>query len=389
MCKTYNKIGSLTTLKSHLDKSNIYDFKSLKEVIDFQNSYSTHRQQIISHHENLIEQEKSMLNIDIQQLSITIEAQKLQSEKELTDEIDKLKQQLNILANQEPKNHFQRLSNNLRKLSYVRKIKKSEGGFYLQVKESTTALTELLENKSNRYQFIISQFDDAVRQSYQYSLSELDRKKSTIDELSSYIYGALGEQKVVKVLESLSDDYYLINDLAITFSSPIYNKQENEYIKSIQIDHVLIAPTGIFLIETKNWSKESLESLNLRSPVQQIKRTSFALFRLLNNIVDELSLNLDNHHWGNKKISIRNLIVFTDTKPKEEFQHVKILTLTELLGYINYFKPIFSNIETQKIADYLLTVNNGDDNFEQQLTIKHQDIDEIINKYIQFLKDFR
>ena len=69
MCKIYNPIGSLTTLKAHLDKHNIRDFKSLKDVIDFQNSYPTHRQQIILQHENLIEQEKSTLQLYLQQLN--------------------------------------------------------------------------------------------------------------------------------------------------------------------------------------------------------------------------------------------------------------------------------------------------------------------------------
>jgi hypothetical protein len=136
------------------------------------------------------------------------------------------------------------------------------------------------------------------------------------------------------------------------------NKRKTCSIKSVQIDHVLVAPSGIFLIETKNWSEKSLENLSLRSPVQQILRTSFVLFKLLNNKVSNYHLHLDNHHWGDKKISIRNLIVLTNIKPKEEFQHVKILTLNELLGYVNYFKPTFSNIETQRIADYLLKIND-------------------------------
>src|SRR5690606_38259062 len=105
-------------------------------------------------------------------------------------------------------------------------------------------------------------------------------------------------------------------------------------------------------------SEKSLESLSLRSPVQQIKRTSFVLFKLLNNEMSNHHLRLDKHHWGEKKISIRNLIVLTNTKPKEEFQYVKILTLNELLGYINYFKPTFSSIETQRIADFLLRIND-------------------------------
>jgi hypothetical protein len=57
-------VGSLTTLKSQLNKSNIHDFKSLKEVMDFQSSYATIQQQLISHHENLIAQKKITLKKD-------------------------------------------------------------------------------------------------------------------------------------------------------------------------------------------------------------------------------------------------------------------------------------------------------------------------------------
>lgn len=47
----------------------------------------------------------------------------------------------------------------------------------------------------------------------------------------------------------------------------------------------------------------------------------------------------------------------TNTKPQEEFQYVKVLTLNELLGYVNYFKPSFSSNEAQRIADFILRVN--------------------------------
>ena len=101
-----------------------------------------------------------------------------------------------------------------------------------------------------------------------------------------------------------------------------------------------------------------MENLSLRSPVQQIKRTSFVLFKLLNNEMNNYHLRLDKHHWGDKKISIRNLIVLTNTKPKEEFQYVKILTVNELPGYVNYFRPSFTNAETQRIASFLVDINN-------------------------------
>jgi hypothetical protein len=363
MCKTYNRIGSLTTLKSHLEDNNIHDFKSLKEVINFQSSYTISRQQLISHHENLIEQEKTMLNIDLKNLDTEIETQRQQTEQILTDEIDRLKQQLNILISDMPTNYFQKLSKYLREWNYKRKVKHKEQSFEITVKKSVSNLIDNYLVKSNRYQFITSNVDEAVKQSANRPLSELERKKTTIDQLNSFIYGALGEQKVVKTLENLSDEYFLINDFAVSFSPAIYNRQENDYIKSVQIDHILVAPSGIFLIETKNWSEKSLENLSLRSPVQQIRRTSFVLFKLLNNEVSNYHLRLDKHHWGDKKTSIRSLIVLTNTKPKEEFQYVKVLTLNELLGYVNYFKPTYSINETQRIADFILRIN------EQQIIV--------------------
>lgn len=357
MCKTYNTIGSLTTLKSHLKKHNIHDFKSLKEVIDFQQSYTTFRHQLVAHHENLIEQEKNMLTTDLQQLDIAIERQRQQSEQELSAEIDKLKEQLRILTSHAPANFFQKLTKELKHWNYKRKIKHKEHNFDTAVKKSISIFNDAYQVKNDRYQFITLRGNEAVRQSAQYALSELDRKKAAIDEVNNFIYGALGEQQVVKTLETLSDEYFLINDFAVSFSPAIYNRQAHDYIKSVQIDHILIGPTGIFLIETKNWSEQSLENLSLRSPVQQIKRTSFVLFKLLHKGIGNYHLHLDKHHWGDKKISIRNLIVLTNRKPKEEFQYVKILTVNELLGYVNYFNPIFSTNETQRIADFLLRIN--------------------------------
>jgi len=358
MCRTYNKIGSLTTLKLHLEQNNVYDFKSLKEVIDFQKSYTILRQQLIFHHENLIEEEKNMLNIDLPNLDIAIETQRQVSVEIWTNKINKLKQQLNISRSNASTNFFQKLASDLRHWNYKRKIKREENNFEREVNRSISKLVNDYQVKSDRYQFISSNFNEAVKLSAQYSLSELERKKATVDELNNYIYGALGEQKVVKAIENLSDDYFLINDIDVSFSPAIYNRNENDYIKSVQIDHILVGPSGIFLIETKNWSEKSLENYSLRSPIEQVKRTSFALFYLLNNEKSNYHLSLDGHHWGDKKIPIKNLIVMTNTKPKEEFQYVKILTDKELLSYVNYFKPIFSYTETKRIADMILRIMN-------------------------------
>ena len=147
----------------------------------------------------------------------------------------------------------------------------------------------------------------------------------------------------------------MINDFSFTFNRPLYYKQQETRINTIQIDHILVSQAGVFQIETKNWSKKSLESLNMRSPVQQIQRANFSLYFLLNRTIN---FRLVPHHWGKRKIPIKNLIVLINNKPMEEFEYVKILTLDELVPYIEYFKPSMSKVETEEIADYLIKIRD-------------------------------
>ena len=55
--------------------------------------------------------------------------------------------------------------------------------------------------------------------------------------------GRRGEQCIFSILKQLPDEYYTGNDIVI---------QRNGY--SVQIDHVVISPYGIFVIETKNYT---------------------------------------------------------------------------------------------------------------------------------------
>ena len=234
------------------------------------------------------------------------------------------------------------------------KIGYKERNFNSKIERSVRHSSNTLAKKIHRYQYIVTHFNDAVNESCLPQLKELERKKIAIDEVSTFIQGAIGEQSVVNELKNLSDEYSLINDFSLSFQTPVYNHREKYYIKSIQIDHILVSPSGIFLIETKNWSKESINNPALWSPVQQIKRANFALYNILNKGIANAALPLKRHHWGNRKIPIRNLIVLNNSKPIEEFEFVKILTVKDLPGYIKYFKPAFSNKETDAITHYLL-----------------------------------
>jgi hypothetical protein len=195
----------------------------------------------------------------------------------------------------------------------------------------------------NNYEFIISK---RCAKSYR----DLEFTKGTLDGLYPIIAGAIGENAVVGELQKLSDKNYLINDFSLTFKPPIFNKLTNDRIYSIQIDHLLICQAGIFILETKNWSTHSIENIDLRSPIEQIKRASFALFVFLNS---DNNQGLVSDHWGNKKIPIKNVIVMTNKAPKNDFQHVKVLTLDKLNGYIKYFDEVFDQAETESIFSHL------------------------------------
>lgn len=63
-------------------------------------------------------------------------------------------------------------------------------------------------------------------------LDELERERESMRK------GAVGEKSVALTLSKLPDEFRVVNDVA----TPTGN-----------LDHVVIGPTGVFVIETKNW----------------------------------------------------------------------------------------------------------------------------------------
>lgn len=202
----------------------------------------------------------------------------------------------------------------------------------------------------NKHQRLVTNYATIISKRCENAYRDLEFIKETVEELYPTIAGAIGENLVVRELEKLSDRYYLINDFSLRFKPPVFNKQNGDRIYSIQIDHLLVCGSGIFVLETKNWSSQSVESLDLRSPVDQIKRSSFALFVFLNSGDKK---GLAGHHWGSKKIPIRNIIVMTNKAPKSDFQHVKVLPIDKMNGYITYFDEVFDDVEVENIYSYL------------------------------------
>jgi len=286
------KIEPLKRLKETLNENGIYRFNSIGEINIFLKNYESEKKEIPTIVKN-----------------------------SLNEEIKKLEEISKQAIEKSNKNIFN-------KIFYYLKIKK------------------LISKKSS----LENNFENVISKRCTDSYRELEFIKETVEGLYTLISGAIGENSVVNELQKLSDNYYLINDFSLEFNPPIFNRRENDRIFSIQIDHLLVCQSGVFGLETKNWSTQSIKNLDLRSPIEQISRTSYALFVLLNS---ESNLGLARHHWGSKKIPIRNIIVMTNKAPKEEFKHVKVLSLNDLNGYIKYFDEIFSEAEAENIFNYL------------------------------------
>jgi hypothetical protein len=347
MCIVYNTIGALSHIESQLSKNNFDEFNSISDLINFEKNYSFTEEQIILKHRLSVQKEKKVLEDDIAILINEISKYKSERNEKLKLKLDNLNQQLDKLFL--PKSNLLTIFKDIGLNIIVwTKIWSAPTLTRANIFITSRKQNKVLLQKNIRYDFVKNDFENAVNQSSSNELQNLSQKRIIIKELKSFIYGAIGEHKVETALLKLSDEYILINDFTCYFQPPMFNSKEKDYIKSIQIDHIVISPSGVFIIETKNWSENSIQNIDMRSPVKQVHRTNFALFKLLANNT------LKDHHWGKRRIPIKNIIAFINHKPLGEFEYVKILSLNELVKYITYFPPCISKEEVAYIADYLL-----------------------------------
>jgi hypothetical protein len=96
--------------------------------------------------------------------------------------------------------------------------------------------------------------------------------KTSVRRWSCWSLGRNGESKVTEALKSLPDEYVVLNDIVLP------DRKGN-------VDHLLIGPNGVFVIETKNYSgfvrcEEEQWFVNghrIRSLSKQAKRNSMAI----------------------------------------------------------------------------------------------------------------
>lgn len=333
MARVYGEIGALTELRAILYANGIYDFETLDDIRSFRNNYKRSLEEIRERYKDVLQ--KEIVNLE-------------SSCEEIKTEEKSLKGELKNLLDQ--------------------KGEESSGGFITRIshffKKKYTEILIAKKNKSllHTQDNINDKKSNPNKWIEKYASNDIKEQEATLavfKENRHLFYGAEGEEKVTLELSKLPDTYIVINDYCRSFASPIYDRKNDDRIYSVQIDHIVVGPTGIYLIETKNWSKDSIENLNLFSPIKQLQRHGFAMFVLLNQAAEDGRMRSFSDHWGDKKISLKNIICMINHKPQQEFQYVKVLSLRELTRYISYGKQTYSEDEIEDLADYLLTTNQS------------------------------
>ena len=353
MAIIHGQIGSLNQLIELLRGSGIYGFDTLDSIRKFRGSYKDTIQKIDENSRARLSQDIANLESKYQKLSSDLNNKIKRREDELLAELRMLKAEMN--ATKPPTNFFGRVVASVKNRRISGRKAVLESSFRSEVERPfRRSLVDVARMQSD----IKSKKTNTEKWIETYSSNELAKHQRTLSIFQtnrSLFYGAEGEERALQELSKLPDSYTVINDFRLKFARPIYNRRENDRIYSVQIDHIVIGPTGIYLVETKNWSKDSVESRDLFSPVKQLSRHSFAMFVLLNDAVRSGGMwRVFSGNWGDRKISPRNIILLMNHKPREEYQHVKILTLQEIVRYISYGTPIFNETEVATLSDYIL-----------------------------------
>ena len=352
MAKIYRQVGSLTQLLDELEREGIGAFRTLADIRSFHNDYNNSLDRIRAKYGEILRKEVVDLESKYTQIAVKLDRKIEARETLLKDELEELKR---TLARNDNRNILMRWLFFFRKKRLTKRKAILENSFKNEVERpfrkgfaKIDSLRAEIEDKKNRP-------DNWVER---YSASDIEKAKRNFGVLrkhKSLFYGAEGEERVTRALSKLPDTFTVINDYWLEFSQPIYDRNNDDRINSIQIDHVVVGPTGLYLVETKNWSKDSVENTELFSPIKQLRRSNYAIFVLLNQAVERGEIDNFSNHWGNKKVSPKNILCLINYKPNHEFQYVKTLSENQITQYVGNQRQAFSQREVKSLVENLLS----------------------------------
>lgn len=140
---------------------------------------------------------------------------------------------------------------------------------------------------------------------------------------SAELAGAEAELVVIERLRTLPSSAVVFNDVRLNATRHI--RFNGIALMSAQIDHVVLTPAGVFVIETKRWSRRFVESGDFYNPFDQVSRANYLCYDLLRE------------SFG--KTRVRSIVACAGSLPDAPREsYIKVVRPESLTSYILGFR---------------------------------------------------
>lgn len=157
--------------------------------------------------------------------------------------------------------------------------------------------------------------------------SALDQTIARVRSLlnSAELAGAEAELAVIDRLRMLPSPTVVFNDVQLEATRHIHF--DGAALMSAQIDHVVLTPAGVFVIETKCWSDRFVQSGDFYNPFDQVNRASYLCYDLLRE------------RFG--KTRVRSIIACVGSLPDApRDSYIKVVRPESMNSYISGFRNV-------------------------------------------------
>lgn len=188
---------------------------------------------------------------------------------------------------------------------------------------SVVAMQGELNAVANQFHQMISAPEQEVRRRTGYRQAQLDHLRSI--RQSPDFAGAVGEWNNAEILaRQLPDQCHLFHDVHVKLDEWYFI--DGQPRQTAQIDHVAVTQGGVFVIETKLWSRAFAQGGHYHQcPFKQVRSAGKLLHRRLSDMLGE-------------SIKVREIIATVGAlPPKPADSYVKILDPAQVAGYIGWF----------------------------------------------------
>lgn len=145
---------------------------------------------------------------------------------------------------------------------------------------------------------------------------------------------------VFKELRKLPNQFIILQNVFLRLGYKITHQPSEEILNSCQIDFVVFGPSGIFVIEAKDWDEYAFEE---GVPYKEADKAGLCVY-----------IKLKNH--CHKRIPIYNIITTLLTVPEITYGRVKQLSLWDLSTFIYSQDQCLTKSDIRVIKRFFLRV---------------------------------